>query len=85
MRGAFEATVWNHWNRLLGPPGTSDDWDTDSGTSHAVHFGGRTFCGVDVGTIRDGWERNDWARSVDAAFVDCRRCRRVIEGGSAGR
>lgn len=81
----YSRTVYNRYSRKLGKPGLgSDQWNTDSGTSHAVEAG-MTLCGVLVGTIRNGWDRAVYARSADAAFVDCRRCRRTLEAESPTR
>lgn len=78
-RGTYGRTVWNRYNRMLGKPGLgSEQWDTDSGTTHAVEAG-VTLCGVQVGGIRLGWELNTWARTATEEFVECLRCRRSLE------
>jgi hypothetical protein len=78
-----DLSVWIHYTRKLGKPGLgSDEWDDSRGAkSHAVRFGGRTLCGHDVGTIREGWARDEYARSADVSVVDCRGCRRSLESG----
>lgn len=79
MSGLYRRTVWNRYSRMLGKPGLgSEQWDTDSGTSHAVEVG-VTLCGVSVGSIRNGWELSTYARAASGEFVDCRRCRRSLE------
>lgn len=61
--------IWDRYRRKLGPRGSSGDWDTDSGVSHAV-IGGRTLCGRVPGDISNGWERNNYHPPVT-----CERCR----------
>jgi hypothetical protein len=47
--------------------------------THAAYLG-ETLCGWPVGSAKDGWEENQYARNhVDAAFVTCRRCRQTLE------
>jgi hypothetical protein len=73
-----DLVVYDKFTRKLGKPGLgSDQYDTDSGVSHAVEMG-RTLCGVAPGLERDGWFRNQYARSADASTVSCRRCRRSL-------
>ena len=53
-----------------------EQWDTDSGVTHASEYGGVTLCGRQIGNIKQGWEVSDWGYRESS--VSCAHCIKQI-------
>lgn len=62
------------YRRMVGY--MSDQWDTDSGVTHASEIPGLTLCGREIGSIKRGWEVSDWGYREGS--VSCGHCLKQI-------
>ena len=53
-----------------------EQWDTDSGVTHASEYPGSTLCGRRIGSIKNGWEVSSWGYRESS--VSCGHCLKQI-------
>jgi hypothetical protein len=59
-------------------PNSGGQWDIDSGATHAGD-GGRTSCGLNVGSEDKGWfDAGYFTGNPESADLDCARCRKAL-------